>query len=166
MESLASGSPTDRWDLFSETASRRRLSPVIIEKDFWVCWTLRQVTSLESIGPNLIFKGGTSLSKAFGLIQRFSEDIDLSIQRSYLGFTGDNDPELAESKTKQRKSVDDLRKACTDRVQTVLLPALTERFKARLGLNAWSLTSDAEDKNTLNFVVTTQVAGAGRRGCP
>src|SRR5919199_5701322 len=105
MDSIATGSATDRRDLFTETASRRALSPVIIEKDFWVCWTLKQVTSLESIGPNLIFKGGTSLSKVFGLIQRFSEDIDLSIRRDYLGFEGESDPEKASSKSKQQKAV-------------------------------------------------------------
>lgn len=86
MDAIATASAADRRDLFVETARTRGPSPVIIEKDFWVCWTLKHVTALEVIGPNLIFKGGTSLSKVFRLIQRFSEDIDLSIQPLVPGF--------------------------------------------------------------------------------
>lgn len=151
MEGMATALAEDRRDLFSETAHERGLSPVIIEKDFWVCWVLKQVTELESVGPNLIFKGGTSLSKAFGIIQRFSEDIDLSIQRAYLGFTGELDPEQSTSRTKQRISVQELREACRECVWSVLHPALTTRFQEFLGADGWSLTLDAEDANTLNF---------------
>jgi len=68
------------------------LPPDVIEKDFWVCWTLKRLFALKSVGGDLLFKGGTSLSKAFGLIRRFSEDIDLSIHRASLGFSGDSDP--------------------------------------------------------------------------
>jgi hypothetical protein len=58
----------------------------IVEKDFWVCWTLKELFRLPAIGEHLIFKGGTSLSKVFKVIERFSEDIDVSIDRSFLGF--------------------------------------------------------------------------------
>jgi predicted nucleotidyltransferase component of viral defense system len=63
---------------FVQTAERMRLSPQIIEKDFWVCWTLRELFALQDIGSMLIFKGGTSLSKAYRLIEHFSEDVDVS----------------------------------------------------------------------------------------
>jgi len=59
-----------------------------VEKDWWVVQTLSVVFSTE-VSNNLVFKGGTSLSKAWNLIQRFSEDIDLSINREFFGFTGD-----------------------------------------------------------------------------
>lgn len=49
-------------------------NPASIEKDFWVCWTLRELFTLPGIGPHLTFKGGTSLSKGWKLIERFSED--------------------------------------------------------------------------------------------
>jgi hypothetical protein len=162
MDSIAT-SATDRWDLFSETASVRGLSPVVIEKDFWVCWSLKQVTSLESIGPNLIFKGGTSLSKVFRLIQRFSEDIDLSIQRAYLGFAGERDPESAPSKTKKREGVDALRECCREYVRTVLLSTLEARFSEVLGTEGWALTVDDEDPGALNFVYPSSVAPSLRR---
>jgi len=49
----------------------------LLEKDVWVVWALNTVF-VAPFGPHLTFKGGTSLSKAYGLIQRFSEDVDLT----------------------------------------------------------------------------------------
>ena len=60
----------------------------IIEKDWWVVQTLRLVSQMD-IAKHIVFKGGTSLSKAWGLINRFSEDIDLAINREFFGFAGD-----------------------------------------------------------------------------
>lgn len=59
--------------------------PAAVEKDWWVVRTLELVFQLE-VGPHTVFKGGTSLSKAWGLIDRFSEDVDLALDRNYLGF--------------------------------------------------------------------------------
>ena len=61
------------------------MHPVIVEKDFWVTWTLARLFEEPSYRPALVFKGGTSLSKVFGVINRFSEDIDLSISPVLLG---------------------------------------------------------------------------------
>ena len=58
----------------------------VIEKDFWVCWTLKHLFGLGPSPAQLIFKGGTSLSKAYAVIERFSEDIDVSLSREDLGF--------------------------------------------------------------------------------
>jgi predicted nucleotidyltransferase component of viral defense system len=85
---------SDRAALFGETGAARGIVNTIVEKDFWVCWTLKRLFELQNADtPTLIFKGGTSLSKAFGAIRRFSEDIDLSFDRADLGYTGDRDPE-------------------------------------------------------------------------
>ena len=65
-----------------ETAARMQLHPTPVEKDFWVCWLLRELFSLTCVQGQLIFKGGTSLSKGYGVIERFSEDIDLSVHAS------------------------------------------------------------------------------------
>ena len=70
------------------------LSSGSVEKDLWICWTLRALCQLPALGPHLTFKGGTSLSKGWTLIQRFSEDIDLVIDREFLGFGGDRSPEV------------------------------------------------------------------------
>ena len=80
-------------------ALRKGLAPTVIEKDFWVCWILKKLFSLPGLSEHLIFKGGTSLSKIYGLIQRFSEDIDISIDRAFLGFHGEADPLAAKSRT-------------------------------------------------------------------
>ena len=83
---VVAASADDRRALFATTARRLGTTEQNIEKDFWVCWTLDALFHrLPSGGPRLLFKGGTSLSKAFGLINRFSEDIDITVFRSDLG---------------------------------------------------------------------------------
>ena len=104
MDTWAQAKAADREALFTQTAAARDMSPGIVEKDFWVCWTLKMLFQLPEIGPHLIFKGGTSLSKVFKIIRRFSEDIDVSIDRAFLGFGGANEPEAgASNKEKQRR---------------------------------------------------------------
>lgn len=71
-----------------EIAGKTNMSPFAVEKDWWVVQTLALIFEME-VGKSLVFKGGTSLTKAWGLIQRFSEDVDLAIDRDFLGFTGD-----------------------------------------------------------------------------
>jgi len=91
MDNFAKLRAAERQPYFEETASRRNSTTTAIVKDFWVCWILKHLFSLEAI-PELRFKGGTSLSKVFRLIDRFSEDIDISIARATLGFSGERDP--------------------------------------------------------------------------
>ena len=76
--------PSDERRLYIEQAAlRRNVSPVVLEKDFWVCWLLGILFESPFAG-NVVFKGGTSLSKVFGVIERFSEDIDLSLSPAFL----------------------------------------------------------------------------------
>lgn len=72
-------------NLFSNTGAAVGLPPVAIEKDWWVVRTLSLISNMDC-SNSLIFKGGTSLSKGWNLIKRFSEDIDLALDRSFLGF--------------------------------------------------------------------------------
>ena len=81
-------SKTQQVDLFNQLSAKTGIQPQAIEKDAWVTLMLRMVFSSE-IEQYLVFKGGTSLSKAFKLIERFSEDIDIAIDRKYLGFNGE-----------------------------------------------------------------------------
>ncbi|MEA2018808.1 MAG: nucleotidyl transferase AbiEii/AbiGii toxin family protein, partial [Campylobacterota bacterium] len=67
----------EREQLFSEAAVKIGATPSIIEKDFWVVWVLDKIFKHDKLNKILMFKGGTSLSKVFNLIGRFSEDIDL-----------------------------------------------------------------------------------------
>ena len=92
-EAFLALSEQDKRDVFAAAASRLDMLPSYIEKDFWVCLVLEALFNRLPDGhPRLLFKGGTSLSKAFGLIRRFSEDIDLVVYREDLGFAGDRDP--------------------------------------------------------------------------
>ena len=78
--------PQDERELFFRTVINTKKMPFeVIEKDYWVVWVLKRLFSLEKMKPYLTFKGGTSLSKVYGLIDRFSEDIDLSIEREFFG---------------------------------------------------------------------------------
>ena len=88
-------SERDRRDVFESAARRLDTLPGHVEKDFWVCLVLDTLYDRLPDGhPRLLFKGGTSLSKAFGLIRRFSEDIDLVVHRGDLGFAGSRDPTI------------------------------------------------------------------------
>ena len=86
MDNFLKLSKEERGELVRETANRLSLHTTSVEKDFWVCLLLRELFALSEIGQQLLFKGGTSLSKAYHVISRFSEDIDLSIDRTALAF--------------------------------------------------------------------------------
>jgi len=153
MDDFAKGKPTERQPYFEETAARRDSTTTAVEKDFWICWTLRHLFTLGAI-PELRFKGGTSLSKVFGLIDRFSEDIDISIDRAALGFSGERDlanPLL--SGTKRKALDEELRAAITVEVNSKILPKLHDRFQAILGKHGWELapSKDENEEMTLLF---------------
>jgi predicted nucleotidyltransferase component of viral defense system len=75
-------------DILNQVSNRTGLPPIAIEKDWWVTLTLFTSFSFD-YSQHIVFKGGTSLSKGWNLIERFSEDIDLAIDRNYFGFEGD-----------------------------------------------------------------------------
>lgn len=100
MDKVAQLTQEERSALFTETAIRKGMTPAIAEKDFWVTWTLDKLFAHPELSRILMFKGGTSLSKVFGLIERFSEDIDLILDWNTV--TGE-EPEAKRSKTKQEK---------------------------------------------------------------
>ncbi|MBL8498995.1 MAG: nucleotidyl transferase AbiEii/AbiGii toxin family protein [Nitrosomonas sp.] len=101
MESVARLSSAERRELFAETATRKGITPAIVEKDFWVCWTLGRLFAHPDLSRLLMFKGGTSLSKVFNLIERFSEDIDLILDWRVV--VGEDDPLAERSNNKQDK---------------------------------------------------------------
>jgi predicted nucleotidyltransferase component of viral defense system len=80
-----SASEKNRTDVFLAALQRLGANAQYIEKDFWVCWTLDVLYNGLPVGrPRLLFKGGTSLSKGHSLINRFSEDIDITVFREDL----------------------------------------------------------------------------------
>jgi Nucleotidyl transferase AbiEii toxin, Type IV TA system len=115
----------------TQVANNLGLPPYAIEKDWWVTLALRAIFDLP-IGKHLVFKGGTSLSKVWQLIERFSEDIDLAIDRSFFSFEG----ELS------KNQIDKLRKKSCQYVSTQLKDDLQYKFEA-LGLDVHSFSLEA-----------------------
>ena len=143
----------ERADVFAETAERKGLPEAIIEKDFWVCWVLKQLFSIEALSGRLLFKGGTSLSKIFHAINRFSEDIDLAVDYAALGFTGERDPRREEiSKTRRAGILTEMMAECQRYIDHEFLDALQTRCQEVLGTaEAWSLEVSEQDPNVVRF---------------
>lgn len=142
--------PDDERRLYIEQAAiRRSLSPVIMEKDFWVCWLLGILFESE-FAADLVFKGGTSLSKVFGVIDRFSEDIDLSLSPQFL-----NLPEAGTSRNQANKWMAKAEAACGQAVQNLITPVLEAATIEALGdrRQAWFefLTDPATHSPVLLF---------------
>lgn len=98
MDGIASWAATDRADLMRKAGAIKRMPPEVVEKDFWVCWTLGRLFESPTVGRKILFKGGTSLSKVFGFIERFSEDIDLILDWREVT---QEDPRVARSVSRQ-----------------------------------------------------------------
>lgn len=107
-------------EILRDAGERTNLPAYAVEKDWWVVQALAILFDME-IGRHMVFKGGTSLSKAWGLIERFSEDIDLAVDRRFYGFEGD----LGK---KQRTN---LRKKANTYITEQLYPELSSRFKEK-----------------------------------
>ncbi len=123
----------ERAALIHEVANRRGLTRVMVEKDFWVCFTLRLLFSIPELADRFVFKGGTSLSKVFGIIKRFSEDIDLSVDPEWLGFGGDNRPDAGGSRSQFEKRCKKLELACIVAVEEQIQPILEQAICEGLG---------------------------------
>jgi hypothetical protein len=139
----------DKKAAFQEAANRRSILPIIIEKDFWVCWVLKQLFSHAELAPNLTFKGGTSLSKAYNLIERFSEDIDLTISKDapYI-INGSNPMEAGISGKERQRRIDALKVNAKLFVSEVVLPTLQQSFVNILPTSSnWELILDPDDRD-------------------
>lgn len=120
-----------RRGLFATAAQRLGTNERNVEKDFWVCLALDILfNGLEAGGPRLLFKGGTSLSKAYGLIARFSEDIDVTVFRDDLGEPGTVEALAALSSKRRNARLDAIRDACRAYINGPLLAQLTVAFDA------------------------------------
>ena len=145
MDELAQLPTDERLTYFNESSAQIGLPPQMIEKDFWVCWLLRRVFAIDDLGSHITFKGGTSLSKAYQAIRRFSEDVDLAIEREFLGFHGDNDPEKAASRKQRRRLLEALNDKCRARIIDDVLPKLSRLVSSVLRRTDWNLEMDADD---------------------
>lgn len=139
--------PDERRRLVCEqTGAQTGLFESSVEKDFWVCWILEKLFILPDVGDGLTFKGGTSLSKGWKLIERFSEDIDIVIDRAFLGFSGDQAPDSAPSNKQTKKRLESLGQAAQTFVLNEVQPALLIAIKTDMpDGQKWLLEPDTED---------------------
>ncbi len=117
----------------AEAAGRLHIPAVMMEKDFWVCWMLGLLFDpQDSWREALVFKGGTALSKVFGVLRRFSEDIDLSVAPEALGI---EEMPMGEASSRKRRDgwMNELETACSQWVEHKLGPALNQKAEAVLG---------------------------------
>lgn len=115
--------PQRRGLVFEQAAVARAVDPVIVEKEFWVCWLLGVLFAMPELAPHLVFKGGTSLSKVFGVIDRFSEDVDLSVSPAFVGA----DTHLLDegvSRTRRDKAMAEMQRLCAEKAEKVIAPIL------------------------------------------
>ena len=139
----------DRRELFHNTAAKTGLHDAIVEKDFWVCLTLDYLFHRSPWKKSVTFKGGTSLSKGYHLISRFSEDIDLILDWRVLGYEI-NEPWEKRSNTKQDVFNKEANRKAEIFLAKTFCPQVREGLSAELGLPA-NLYIDEEDKQTMIF---------------
>lgn len=149
MRKVARLADNDRHELFRNTADKMGLNDAIVEKDFWVCFTLDYLFHRSPWKDSITFKGGTSLSKAFHLINRFSEDIDLILDWRVLGY-GKDEPWEKRSNTKQ----DAFNKEANARAEVFLAktfcPAIKTELSREFDYEA-NVYIDEKDKQTVIF---------------
>ncbi|MCG3717640.1 nucleotidyl transferase AbiEii/AbiGii toxin family protein [Aliarcobacter butzleri] len=124
MNKIANLPKQQRSELFSETATLMKTTNAIVEKDFWVVWTLNKIFNDDRLNKILMFKGGTSLSKVFNLIGRFSEDIDLILDWRLV--SKENPLDEQESKSKQVKFNEQINENAKAYIKNELLPIFSE----------------------------------------
>ncbi len=122
----------DQQLAYRDSALKLRTEAVILEKDFWVSWLLGLLFELPELAPHLVFKGGTSLSKVFGVIDRFSEDIDLCLVPSFVGADAAGFDALT-SRVKRDAAVMEMQALCAAKAKEVLMPKLEAAITHALG---------------------------------
>lgn len=142
MDGVARLAPQARSELFSETAARMGTTSAVVEKDFWVSWVLGRLFGEPELARLLMFKGGTSLSKAYGLIERFSEDIDLILDWRALSR---EDPLAERSRSRQ----DRLNAAINAQAQAFIGGELLARVTAALA-DVCRCAIEADDPYVIN----------------
>ena len=134
-----------RIAILNQASNISGLPAIAIEKDWWVTLALKASFELK-YSPSIVFKGGTSLSKSWNLIERFSEDIDLAIDRKFFGFDGD----ISKSQIKN------LRKKSCEFISTTFLEDLTKQFTEwkvidECKLNAQPITDSDKDPQVIEI---------------
>lgn len=135
MNAFLESDVSDQRTFIQEAAAKRGIDPVVIEKDFWVCFVLGKLFSSD-YGDHITFKGGTALSKVYRLIDRFSEDIDLTLDKAFI-----NSFSNATS-----VKPDKISKRCKEVIKEHLLPGVSTMLQ-----DYGTCSLSAEDDQTILF---------------
>lgn len=149
MRKIAKLPAKDREALFRNTATKMGMNEAIIEKDFWVCWMLDYLFHRCKWKNHLAFKGGTSLSKAYDLIHRFSEDIDLILDWRVIGYSI-QEPWGERTNTKQDLFNKEANVKVEEFLKNTFLPALISDLSEEFSSKAVCYT-DETDGQTVKF---------------
>ena len=148
----------ERADILRTVAANIGRSAVILEKDIWVCWVLQALFSMPDAHP-MAFKGGTSLSKVYGIINRFSEDVDITLD--YRAFNDGFDP-FAEgaSRNQTRLFSERLKARVASYIRDVVHPTL-DAAAERLAADGRHDIHVGDDGETIRFAYPSAVEGLG-----
>lgn len=149
MKEVAKLQIKDRTELFQATAISMGMQSNVVEKDFWVCFMLDHLFHDCKYRDAFVFKGGTSLSKSYHVIERFSEDIDLILDWRKI-INNEVNPWDERSKTKQDLFNKQINSEAARFYQDELVPQLNIELKEKLGDGEW-LAVDTEDEMVVNF---------------
>lgn len=150
MKNVARLTNEERQELFQATAIKMGMRPEVVEKDFWVCYMLDHLFHDCEYKDAFVFKGGTSLSKSYHVIERFSEDIDLILDWRNI-IKDESNPWDERSKTKQDMYNKQINKEAALFYKDSLVPKLNEELSDKLGDGRW-VEVDADDEMVVNFI--------------
>ena len=151
MIGIARSDINDRRILFTNTGDKMGLHPAIVEKDFWVCYVLDYLFHRSLFKEAFVFKGGTSLSKAFHVIKRFSEDIDLILDWRMIKY-GIDEPWEERSRNQQDKFNKRMIKTTAEYLEASFVPVITEGIRKEIGEGILvEIDPDDPDRCTVNI---------------
>lgn len=148
MIQLVKQSAEDRYALFQYTANELKMSEAIVEKDFWVCFMLEVLFEHSPYKDYFAFKGGTSLSKSFELIERFSEDIDLILDWRKLGYAT-REPLETRSNTAQERFKKEMNAKCEAFLKDEFIPTMQQDLSTLCPQEQFTFTIDEVDPQTV-----------------
>ncbi|MEI6187181.1 MAG: nucleotidyl transferase AbiEii/AbiGii toxin family protein [Alphaproteobacteria bacterium] len=152
--------PEVQKGLIEASALQMKVDPIIIEKDLWAVLTLQALFDRihdYNTYQALTFKGGTSLSKAYQIIDRFSEDIDITIDRKFLGLQA-SDEELKTLSRKQRdKNLEELKNRGHKFIETHILPYLKLKLSSFVPKEGIEIRFNTEDLLSLEIFYPTRL---------
>lgn len=140
-------SQPEQNELIFRTSSALKIAPALVEKDFWVSWLLNLIFQ-DEISKNLTFKGGTSLSKCYGVLSRFSEDIDLTINRELFS---EAPGEASLSNKALQRLIEVNEEKASKYVSQIFKEHVAKLIGAQIGEKNWSLKADEIDPKNLRF---------------